>query len=422
MDGGGAGGAGGAGGTGGAGGVAGDLGIRCSGQIVTSSSPVTLATTIDCTPSYQKVSIGPRLAADEMYLAFTTDGVTVGNVQLATIGPKGVSVESTGVGANTALVIVDAADSPAIVGSEIFNQGVGYFVRSGATWQREMVSPIPATTYDFYSAWGARLGSDGQPLVLYAGFGSSSALQLATRSGPGTWSTTEIAAADAVPADLVIDSNGRANVIYQQPDTNPAPLTPRPALVDLPVGLPIRQIGGMWDTSYDLSAAAGLNGMVGAASVGHDGIRATFCDAQTAARDVPIPSTPLLTGTCSCTTGNCKFDGTTNAVALASTSDGAFWLAYAIDHIDRDITATMQGTTGPLGPKCQSTVTADRSTQEIVLVRLTTDGSAAPTTKWRFSTPLDSVGHIALVARGSRLMLAFSEDLIRTFTFDWAKL
>jgi hypothetical protein len=399
--------------------IPGDLGIVCSGQIVAFPAPVMLATTIDCAAT-SKVSIAARAAADTMYIAFTTNGVPVDHLRLASIGPTAVAVEDTGIAAGAAFVMVDAADLPRIAAGGLANGGTGYFVRSGLTWTPEMVSPVPTASSDLYIPWGARLASNGQPVILYAGPSTTSpTLQLAARTPAGIWSTTSIAASEALPANLVIDSSGRSRVLFQQPAPPPAL---GPALVDMPLGLVGQRIGAMWSTSYDLEAAPGLGGLVGVASVGRDTIGLIFSDGQTAAKQVAIPLTPLMAGACSCVSGNCKLDGTTNAVALASTNDGAFWLAYAIDHIDRDITATTDGTVGPLGQKCQSAITADRSTQEIVLVRLTADAASTPTIKWRLSVALDSVLHLALAARDSRLLLAFSDGTIRTFTFDWAKL
>jgi len=63
-----------------------------------------------------------------------------------------------------------------------------------------------------------------------------------------------------------------------------------------------------------------------------------------------------------------------------------------------------------------------RSAQEIILVRLTGDGTAPPTIKWRVSAPWDCALHLSLVANGPLLMLAFSGNLIPAYVLDWAKL
>jgi hypothetical protein len=351
-----------------------------------------------------------------MYVAFTTNGVPLDHVRLASVSPSAVTVEDTGIVAGRAFVLVDAKDSPQVAAGPLANGSVGYYTRSGSEWTQSVVS-VPTISSDLYAALGARLASNGLPTVLYDIPNTSlPSLQLATRAASGTWTSTTITSTDAVPADFVIDSAGRMRIIYQQSAPPPAI---GPALVDQPVGTAGQQIGGMWDKIYDLDAAAGLGGLVGVVSVGRDAIVVIFSDGQTTATQVAIPSTPLLAGSCSCTTGNCRYDGTTNAVALSATNDGAFWLAYAIDHIDRDITATSDGTVGPFGPECHSTITADRSMQEVVLVRLQADGASIPSIKWRMSTLLDSVSHLVLAARGTRLMLAFSDTMTRTFAFDW---
>jgi hypothetical protein len=254
--------------------------------------------------------------------------------------------------------------------------------------------------------------------VVFAGSNPASLeLDLAQRSAAASWSTTEIAPSDAVPAGLAIDSKSRARVIYQQPV--PSPGTGY-SLYDWVECLPVRALGsGVTGIDFPLGVAAGLNGLVGVAHVDYSAIGVTFSDGETAARDQTVPGTALL-GTCPCKTGNCKMDGIkTGPLALAATSDGAFWLAFALDHVDLDITATIVGTEGQV---CQSTTTADRSTEEIVLMRFVADGSTAATTKWRLSTPFGSTSALSLSSRGPRLYLAVSEGLIRAFAFDWANL
>jgi hypothetical protein len=380
---------------------------------------VTLATTINCTATYQ-ISIAARSTADEAFVAFSTLGALVGDVQLASISRSGVSVEQTGIAANMVDVVVDAADAPNLIGGEIANRGVAWFVRSGTGWQSEMVSPVPTDPSTFYQASGEAFGADGQLRVLYAGsMPAPLPLVLARRSSASGWSETQIATGDSVPAGMAIDSAARTRVVYRQTDQ-----FSRIVLYDWPEGLPVREIAmDASGTSYPLGVAAGLAGMLGVAEVTASGVQLVFSDGMTAAREQATPAAAIQPSTCpnvaACQSGTCKMDVLTPPLALAATSDGAFWLAYGVDHIDRDTTSAFSTGEAHL---CMTTVTADRSTEEVILVRATADGSTAPSIRWRFSTPLGSLTQLALSARGTRLDLALSERLIRTFAFDWQRL
>jgi hypothetical protein len=68
------------------------------------------------------------------------------------------------------------------------------------------------------------------------------------------------------------------------------------------------------------------------------------------------------------------------------------------------------------------TSVADRSTEQVELVRLAGGGSVAPSKRWTFPIAPGSAGDLDLAARGPRLYLAFSEELIHVFVFDWSKL
>jgi hypothetical protein len=393
--------------------------VVCTGQVVSAAAPVTLATTIACTATYQ-ISIAARSTADEAFVAFSTAGALVGDVQLASISPTGVSVEQTGIAANMVDVIVDASDAPNLIGSEIANRGVAWFVRSGTGWQSEMVSPVPTDPYTFYQASGEAFGADGQLRILYAGsMPAPLPLVLAQRSSTSGWSATQIATGDSVPAGMAIDSAARTRVVYRQPGQSSGIV-----LDDWPEGLPVRQIAtDPSGTSYPLGVAAGLSGMLGVGEVTAGGVRVVFSDGMTAAREQATPDGATPPSTCAltaaCQSGTCTMDVLTPPLALAATSDGAFWLAYGVDHIDRDTTSTISTGEGHI---CMTTVTADRSTEEVILVRATADGSTPPSIRWRFSTPFGSLTQLALAARGSRLDLALSERLIRTFAFDWQRL
>jgi hypothetical protein len=408
---------GGAAGTKGSGGAAGaPVPTACTGQAVPFQPPVTMAVTIDCRAQLQ-LSIAAGPATDEAEVAFTTLSPGQGDTQLAAIRGTDVSVEVPGIEASQALAIVDPSGATTLIGSELDNHGVGFFVRSGASWQREMVSPIPTDPSTFYMAYGAALGTDGQPRVLLAGADPASLpLTLAQRGSAGTWTSTQIAPGGTAPAALTIDSKGRARVFYTQTDATAV----TSSLHEWVDGVPAQSFGvGASVPPAPLGVAAGLNGIAGVAGVANAGIAVLFSDGA-AAQSQLVPGT-APGGTCdnlACVSGPCKVDVLTEHLALTATSDGAFWLAYAIDHIDRYITATSDSS----HPLCLRTTTTDRSTEEIVLVRLVPDGSTPVTPKWRVSAPLGSTTSLALASNGPRLYLAVSDLQIRAFALDWTNL
>jgi hypothetical protein len=204
---------------------------------------------------------------------------------------------------------------------------------------------------------------------------------------------------------------------------------PGPNLYEWVEGLPVHDLGSTTAAPM-LAMAAGLNGMVGIANVDNSGMSVMFSDGQSGPRQQAIPGTTLRP-TCSSSSvltcsvdmptasGTCTGDGIRGPLALTETSDGAFWLAFALDHLIHDETITYVGGV----QQCRVVSDTDRSTEEVVLMRLLADGSVAATTKWRQTiTPYGAVTSVALASRGPRLYLAISENLIRTYAFDWANL
>jgi hypothetical protein len=407
-------------GSGGAtGGSAGAAATTCTGQIIPSQPPVTLAATVDCTASFQ-LSIAAGPVTDEAYVGFTT-----GPALLATIQKTGVSIEVPGFNASQVIAMVDGTGGPELVGSELDNQGVGYFARSGSSWPGEIVSPIPTDSTTFYEAWGAALGADGQPRVLFSDVNPAAfPLVLAQRAPSGSWSNTQITgpidiSVGGVPAGMTIDSNGLAHVFFLQPV---GPNVPN-YLCEWIEGQTARALGYAGSSSPAIpatpqSVAAGLGGFVGVAGMSGMGIAVEFVDGPTAGSDQVIPGTaPAGCTNPTCAAGTCKTDQIRSPLALTATSDGEFWLAYAVDHLDYDYTASYNS-----AHTCQQTTTTTRSTEEVVLVRLAAGVGTAIATKWRTSTPLSSVTSLALASQGSRLYLAISERQISVFALDWTSL
>ena len=87
-----------------------------------------------------------------------------------------------------------------------------------------------------------------------------------------------------------------------------------------------------------------------------------FVDGPVAGSHQVIPGT--APGSCmdpTCVPGTCKRDLVGSPLALTVTSDGAFWLAYAVDHLDTSYTRTCDSK----AQTCHETPTATRLGQPL---------------------------------------------------------
>lgn len=100
------------------------------------------------------------------------------------------------------------------------------------------------------------------------------------------------------------------------------------------------------------------------------------------------------------------------AQTLAATSNGGLWLTYLVRHVDRDMIQSC-----PRGEwlyPCRTDIRADRSTAEIVLARVPTDGTSVGTgnVRWRAAVALTPLDTLSVVGRGTQLTLVFSSSVI----------
>jgi len=385
-------------------------------------APVTLAATLAC-PAFTEIAIGATSVPDVALVAFPIFRLGNYPLQFATVTAGGVSIQE--VGASTLIhpfILVDGNDAPAIVASggkastgEVF--GVAVFRPAQPVWSEEVVIP-PATLggYIATQTYGALLGSTGQPRVLFYYGTVPGSLLLAERSASGTWPTVQINGDGYYPAAMAVDSLGRTRIVYKENASD--------AITEWVDG---STTAASYPTDpsqvHDLAVAPGPSGTLGVARVNPTGIAVTSSSGTKVSSDQIIPGTPpygfgfgctFPSGVCQATT--CKVDGVMKH-ALASTSDGAFWVGYYVRHLDRDYSATMDQS-----GNCQRTIVTDRSKDEVALVHLAANGSAAPSKRWSFSLPVSDFEGLDLAARGARLYLAFSEKVIHVFVLDWTKL
>ena len=96
-------------------------------------------------------------------------------------------------------------------------------------------------------------------------------------------------------------------------------------------------------------------------------------------------------------------DGVTGH-ALTATADG-LWLAYVRRHVDHDV---IQSCWFDEGVTCKMETVTDRSSAEVVVVRVPTDAAptSAPAIVWRSPIAETPDGPVAMDGRGNRLALA----------------
>lgn len=118
-----------------------------------------------------------------------------------------------------------------------------------------------------------------------------------------------------------------------------------------------------------------------------------------------------------------------SAQALAVTTGGGLWLAYLRQqHVDRDLVLSCPASAN--GYQCRKEVRADRSTAEVVLTRVPTDGTPIrpEDIRWRTPVALAPLDSLAVDSRGNQLTLAFSSNVtpertaIRYVVLDTTKL
>lgn len=417
-------GAGGGGGFGGsaAAGAGGTTTVGCSGELLAATAPVTLTARLGCGTVYD-ITVAPTSKPDTAFVAFPS-GQNQEHVQLATVSPSGVSVEDTGIAGYSLIPLADSSDAPSLVIGTADEHAVGLYVPAKPSWAGQFISPIPAGTgYDSYGAVGAGFGSAGRARVMYEG-GPFSRSFLADQSSSGAWSSTELSGNAGLEnaAKMLLDPLGRTHIVY----------------VIVGTGTIEEWIDGSVVTDYPednsltgrIAIASDASGHLGVVIGAAGGISVSYSNGShvTNTQLIPVAAAPFDGGaTCAtppggaCQDFTCKVD-LFRSFAIASTSDGAFWVAHDVWHFDEDLNATLPNPQA----NCQRTVINNRSTEEIVLVRVTPDGSVAPSKRWSFSYPAVPGywgANIALAARGPRLYAVFGlTSETRVFAFDWAKL
>ena len=238
---------------------------------------------------------------------------------------------------------------------------------------------------------------------------------------------------DAPQFDLAIDSQARPHVLFLT-DSGVAS-DPRARLVDwVPSGASPSAVSYLVpETRTAISAAPTSAGRVAGSIATLAGIHVIAQQVGGAATDVTIPNTPYLqvagcpvlppTGNMPATPCTDTGDGIVTH-ALARTTD-ALWLAYVWRHVDVD----KEQSCFPFENSsiCREATKVDRSTAEVVVVRLPGDGgtAASPAIVWRTPIIRPTVdNYLAVDNTGTRLVLAIPSagQLVRPTTVRYVML
>ena len=422
--GGGRGGSGGAAGTaagGRGGGAAGIAGVDrrmpnadCAGTVNSPVAPLVQDVTLVCAPrsaGFSSIRVASG-AAGRGYVVYNSSAFGPPPARVVTIDSAGrVSTETGPQGVENVLVLPGPAGTPILVGGPVTGDGIALYSAEPTEWRREPITPPPGANR--FQLMGARIVADGRVFVAYYSFEAKAFI--ATRAATGGWTETMIPDA-TFGAALVVDSLARPHAIYGwQPagasDGDFGIYDWYPGAARGELSYPLVGTVGV------LAAAPVSDGRIAASVMLDAGIHVIAPDATGNPRSLTLPNTQRLVVTgcpvlpaavnanvppMMCTeTG----EGTT-AQAIVSTADGKLWLAYLHRRIDRDVVQSC-----PLFETtylCRRQIMVERSTSEIVVVRVPPDGTTptAADIRWRTPVLITTPDSIAIDASGSKLTLA----------------
>ncbi len=397
----------------------------CSAAMNTVAGPIVVDATITCPAGPGEISVAAGLE-DRGFVSLPASYEPPPG-RFVTVDAKGsIAVIKGPAGAYGAKVLTDADGNPYVFANRLPGPGLGFFRLDGQGWWGEAINPALDSTTMGATLRGA-LGPDGRAHIVYnlaAGM-----LMLSTRTGANSWIQTPVPATSYISA-VTVDSEQRSHVVFLS----------EPGVFDWVAGSTAPALlASLADTRLPLAAASVGGGRV-AASIGTvNAIAVVVQRASGPATVHTLPATPQLTikgcpplpltGSMPPTPCTNSGDGILGQ-ALAAT-DGALWVAYVSRHEDSDHTqACFPFENSSI---CQDQLVTDRSTNEVVLVRVRADGAPdAPTVVWRApitgkpSPPGDAM---AMVARGARLVLAVQSpglttrpNVVRYLMLDTSKL
>lgn len=450
---GGAGGMAGAGGKGGAGGMAGAIGrggmgggagaaggagssgvnvfeprtaaTDCSAAMNTIAGAVLVDATITCMPRAGEISVAAG-SGDRGFVSLAATSETPPGRFITVDANGSIAAVKAPAGGYSAKVLTDADGAPYVFANGLPGIELGFFRLDGEGWWGEAVDPALGSTTNGANTRG-RFGADGRAHITYKV--ADDTLTLSTRTAANTWTQTLVPSASYIYA-LTVDSQQRPHVLFLW----------EPGIYDWVAGSAEPSLlTSLADTRIPLNATSVGGGRVAASVTTVSAIAVVVQQASGPTTVHALPGTPQLVikgcpplplvGSLPATPCTNTGDGVLGQ-ALAAT-EGALWVAYVSRHEDSDHTqACFPFENSSI---CQDKFVTDRSTNEVVLVRVPTDGApGAPTIVWRApitGDPSPRGDGIAMDASGRRLVIAVQSpvrtavsNVVRYLMFDTSKL
>ena len=409
----------------------------CTATTAAVAIPLLVDALFACDTSAGQLSVAAG-ADGNGFVALSNTEDPVAPALLFTIGAAGSTSVSRGPKyAGNVRVLADAAGQRFLAGDDsLRGTGVVFYAPvvnawEVAGWSREPVAGPRSPSPGLFLA-NARLSADGHAFVVYDD-SLDSTLHARARDAAGTWTAVSDLGAASGSA-LTLDAD-------QQPHVLTLPSTSFAAGSDFGVtdwqpGHASVPWAGSW-SSYvgGFAAATRADGALALALRTKAGVQLVTSKAGEVAsqlltdtQDLRVTGCPPLpvAGNLPTTPTMCteQGKGTSAAVGIAATDDGALWIAYLLETVDRDVTQMCVPFEGVI--QCFNTTTADRSMGEMVLVKI---AGGTPTVAWRAPLAGEAGMGLALDARASRLHLAFALNVssaptarIRYVVLDAAKL
>ena len=371
-------------------------GPECTATFAAPVDPLSLDATLDCRGRGLVTSVAA--SATRGFLAYTYSDLST--LLVTIMAPDQVAQELAP--PLRGRVIADPVGAPMLIGlrSPDF-AAIAFRQDATGSWQQEALPPVVAP----HNLWGARFGADGRAHVIFNNV-------LMTRSTGGVWSDTVLPGTSTDLSGgslsaLAVDSMEGPHVVYR-PWRNSFD-----ELIDWrPNQTPV--MFSRLEQARHLEAAAAGSGRIAVAAQNVDGIHLFVPDGSAGVHSQLLPGTQRADPTGCPSLSACTVVPPTPctaradsvpAFALAATGSADVWLAYLSKHVDEDRVQSCSLSGSSLN--CRSEITADRSTAELILMRIPNDGAPAQASdiRWRAPVSRTTFHVLAMDARGSELTL-----------------
>jgi hypothetical protein len=376
----------------------------CSVILVSPVSPLVVDAAMWCEGTLAHAHVG-ALAGDAAYVsatAFAANGGFSSSTRLFRIGgATGPVTVQAPQGLRNATLLVDTAGSAHLAGTEVDGWSAVYYRPMDSGWVRETMPWL--FVEEGIGIVDAAFLPDGRAVLVSAyqiGLYQRGS-RLVIRGANGSYTDAPIPESSSI-ARVVVDASGRLQLVY-------VTSSGVPEVRQLPLGETVATKLAVSDPPSSFAVAPLADGRVVPALVTNVVDILVPQDEGDAVRIGVPDSKKLVTSGCA-GEGPCTVTGkgSLGAVAMATTSDGDLWIAYIEATVDRDETWKCFLFEG--FRTCSPTRGQDRSTTDLVLVRVSTKMDGFPmSVRWRARIGNDLAAPVvAMSARGTRLALAFT--------------